>query len=110
LSFEKPRPAHTPSKGPFAVTPRFSKEADKPTIRIAIDPDTSLYGTGSVSGPLLRNGRTVTLWNTDAYGYDDTNASLYQSHPWVLAVRPDGTAFGILIDSTFRMHIAKPSL
>ncbi|HEX8875886.1 MAG TPA: TIM-barrel domain-containing protein [Phycisphaerales bacterium] len=110
LTFEKPRPAHTPSKGPFAVTPRFSKDGDKTTIRIAIDPDTSLYGTGSVSGPLLRNGRTVTLWNTDAYGYDDTNASLYQSHPWVLAVRPDGTAFGILIDSTFRMHIAKPSL
>jgi alpha-glucosidase len=30
---------------------------------------------------------------------------LYKSHPWVLAVREDGTAFGVLADSTYRVSI-----
>lgn len=65
----------------------------------------SLYGTGEVSGRLLRNGRTVVCWNTDSYAYGDDTKSLYQSHPWVLAVRQDGTAFGVLADTTYRCTI-----
>jgi alpha-glucosidase len=72
---------------------------------IDIAPGTSLYGTGEVAGPLLRNGRSIVCWNTDAYGYTDANPSLYQSHPWVLAVRADGTAFGVLADTTWRCTI-----
>lgn len=109
LTFVKPRPAPAAaSKLPAA--PRFEAQGEKTIIRYAIAPGTSLYGTGSVAGPVLRNGRTVTLWNTDAYGYDDTNPSLYQSHPWVLAVAPDGKTQGILIDSSYRMTIEMPSL
>jgi len=38
---------------------------------VAIPDGTSLYGTGEVAGPLLRNGRRVTLWNTDNFNYRD---------------------------------------
>lgn len=90
----------------FPVRPRFQRLADgRHMARIDIEPGTSLYGTGEVGGPLLRNGRTVTLWNTDAYGYGADTVSLYKSHPYVLAVRPDGTAFGVIADSTWRMDI-----
>ena len=90
----------------YAVRPVFSTMADgKQRLRVEIGQGTSLYGTGEQAGPLLRNGRSVTLWNTDAYGYNENTASLYKSHPWVLAVRADGTAFGVLIDTTWRAVI-----
>src|SRR4029077_8032644 len=53
------------------VTPAFVAGKDGQTVTVVIAPGTSLYGTGEVSGPLLRNGRTVMTWNTDAYGYGD---------------------------------------
>jgi len=59
-----------------------------------------------VAGPLRRNGQTTTLWNTDSFGYDIQTPSLYQSHPWVLGLRDDGTAFGLLIDTTCRCEIS----
>ena len=69
-------------------------------------PGTSLYGTGEVTGPLERTGTTVTLWNTDAFQYGAPGTPLYQSHPYVLCVRPDGSALGILADSIRRGTIA----
>lgn len=87
------------------ITPEFSQSNGKQRATIRITPGTSLYGTGEVTGPLLRNGRVITCWNTDAYGYDDSATSLYKSHPWVLAVRPDGTAFGVLADTTYRCEV-----
>ncbi|MFN0132310.1 MAG: TIM-barrel domain-containing protein [Phycisphaerales bacterium] len=87
------------------IVPTFSEQDGKQVVSIAIDVGTSLYGTGCATGPLLRNGRTITLWNTDAYGYADPAPSLYQSHPWVLAVRADGTAFGVMADTTWRTEI-----
>lgn len=94
-----------PAPAGFAVTPTFGRVDGKVSATVAIEPGTSLYGTGEVPGPLLRNGRRTVCWNTDAYGYDDTAESLYQSHPWVLAVRADGTAFGVLADTTYRCEV-----
>jgi alpha-glucosidase len=76
-----------------------------PAARVAIGPGTSLYGTGEVAGPLLRNGSRVVCWNSDTFGYTEGDESLYQSHPWVLAVRADGTAFGVFADTTHRCAI-----
>jgi len=95
----------TPLSGEPAVKPLFGVMDAKQAVRIVIAPGTSLYGTGEAAGPLLRNGRTVTTWNTDAYGYGDEATSLYQAHPWVLAVRADGTAFGVLADTTYRCTV-----
>lgn len=99
--------AGTPGGG-GRVSPRFVTEKGKTAVRVAVESNVSLYGTGEVAGPLLRNGSTVTLWNHDAYGYDDQTPHLYQSHPWVLGVRPDGTSFGIIFDSTYRQVITMP--
>ncbi|MFN9992485.1 MAG: TIM-barrel domain-containing protein [Phycisphaerales bacterium] len=84
------------------IVPNFRSDGGLQIAEIAIDPATSLYGTGEVAGALLRNGKSITTWNTDAYGYGSDAQSLYQSHPWVLAVRPDGSAFGVLADTTYR--------
>jgi alpha-glucosidase len=102
----------SPLAADWKVRPVFSADAGKTIVSIPIAPGTSLYGTGEVAGPLLRNGRRITCWNTDAYGYDEKNPSLYQSHPWVLAVRKDGSAFGVLLDTTWRVEVetaAQPS-
>ena len=90
----------------WKVTPAFSNEKNRFTVTIPIDAGTSLYGTGEVTGPLLRNGQSVTLWNTDNFAYGKHEGRrLYQSHPWVLAVRADGTAFGVLFDTTWRAEL-----
>ena len=47
----------------------------------------------------------VLTWNTDAWWYGSGTASLYQSHPWVLAVLPNGEALGILADTTTRCEV-----
>ncbi|KAK9215058.1 hypothetical protein WN944_007061 [Citrus x changshan-huyou] len=63
---------------------------------------TSLYGTGEVSGQLERTGKRIFTWNTISGGYGTGTTSLYQSHPWVLAVLPNGEALGVLADTTRR--------
>jgi alpha-glucosidase len=100
------KPGNTgPVGDAFKTIPIFGELDGKQSVTVRITPGTSLYGTGEVAGPLLRNGRIITCWNTDAYGYDDTAPSLYKSHPWLLAVRPDGSAFGVLADTTYRCEV-----
>ena len=68
---------------------------------------TSIYGTGEVVGSLERSGTRTVLWNTDNAGYRKRRGRrLYQSHPWLLGLRQDGSAFGILIDTTCRSTIS----
>ncbi|MFN9132138.1 MAG: TIM-barrel domain-containing protein [Phycisphaerales bacterium] len=97
-------PASGPLPSGWALVPSFAGSG-RSTATLAIPAGTSLYGTGMVAGPLLRNGRSVTAWNDDSYAYSANDNQLYQSHPWVLAVRPDGTAFGVIADTTFRCDI-----
>ena len=100
--------AAAPEISPASSTPvplEFLKIQGRPAARVAIAEDTDLYGTGEVFGPLRRNGTRIVCWNTDSYAYGARNQSLYQSHPWVLAVRADGTAFGLLADTTYRCLI-----
>jgi alpha-glucosidase len=88
-----------------AIRPVFSLRGGGRVVRVTAGRGTSLYGTGEVPGPLARNGRTTVCWNTDAYGYDSRTPSLYQSHPWVLGVRADGSAFGVLADTPGRVIV-----
>ncbi len=90
----------------FRPTPSFGKDGlGRYSAKIEIEDGTSLYGTGEVAGSLLRNEKAIATWNTDSYGYNRLNESLYQSHPWVLAVRKDGTAFGVLADTTYKCWV-----
>lgn len=105
LSMETTPTVIGPATEPFAMRPFFFQSGDRHVALIDIDDNVSLYGTGEITGPLLRNGKNTEAWNTDAYAYGASNPSLYQSHPWVLGVRDDGTAFGVLADTTFRCQI-----
>ncbi|GAB5495180.1 MAG: glycoside hydrolase family 31 protein [Phycisphaerales bacterium] len=104
LDPEKPATGASPEG--FEVEPVFfTDEQGRSSFTIEIEPGTSLYGTGEVPGPLLRNGRKTVLWNSDSYGYKEATQSLYKSHPWVLAVRDDGSSYGVIGDSTYRIEI-----
>ena len=90
----------------WALRPDFYLKNGKAIVTLPIEEGTALYGTGENTGPLLRNGKKILLWNTDNYKYlVDSGNRLYQSHPWVLGVRRDGTAFGIIGDNTWRQEI-----
>ena len=84
----------------------FQDGASLSTAELDAPVGTSFYGTGEVTGPLLRNNTTIGLWNTDNFNWHRENGSrLYQSHPWVLGVRPDGTAFGVLFDTIWMSRL-----
>ena len=87
----------------WKLRPSFSTEDGKSVVRIKVDADADLYGGGEVWGPLRRNGKTIEFWNVDTpcYGVDG-GTHLYQSHPWVLGLRSDGSSFGIIADNTWQ--------
>jgi alpha-glucosidase len=99
----------------WRAVPRFELGSDQCVATISVHAGTSLYGTGLVAGPLLRNGFVTECWTKQPFrvdpdgtvvpNYDERSPSLYQAHPWVLAVRADGTAFGALADTTYRLEI-----
>ncbi|TKY70151.1 Alpha-glucosidase 2 [Spatholobus suberectus] len=86
-------------------TPTYECRLKQQVVKLELPVGSSLYGTGEVSGQLERTGQRVFTWNTDAWGYGPGTTSLYQSHPWVLAVLPNGEALGILADTTRRCEI-----
>ncbi|GMU53847.1 MAG: alpha-glucosidase [Candidatus Xenobia bacterium] len=101
LALEKEPESRGPVPRAFPLKPAFTTGK----VQIPIPPS-DLYATGEVTGPLRRNGTAIELWNHDNYGYTDYEGRrLYQSHPWVLGVRPDGTAFGVLFDTTWRSEL-----
>ncbi len=105
LALEFPRESLGSAPHDFPVTVNFRQVHGRNAASVVIDEGTSLYGTGEVAGPLLRDGKRTVCWNTDNYAYGINSESLYQSHPWVLAVRADGTAFGVLADTSYRCMI-----
>ncbi|PTY08891.1 alpha-glucosidase [Opitutaceae bacterium EW11] len=113
-------PAHLPHsfallKSPTIAEPLTSTWADQPSFTCSgpefratftVNKDVDLYGGGEVTGPLRRNGTLVRLWNTDNYTYaKDSGSRLYQSHPWIMGVRRDGSSFGLLFDSTWKAEM-----
>jgi alpha-glucosidase len=102
---EQPAAQGRPALG-WRTRPRFGVLGrSRRVVEVATGPGVSFYGTGEQAGPLLRSGRRVTLWNNDNFDYTAASRNLYQSHPFVLAVRPDGSAFGVIIETTYRCDI-----
>ena len=86
----KVRPVHGVANGQQCVTVHLEEGVD-------------LYGCGEATGKLRRNGETFGFWNKDNYGYlAEDGKRVYQSQPWVLGVRRDGTSFGVIADNTWR--------
>lgn len=94
-----------PIPSSWQVVPRFVVSDKKYCATIKIEPGTNLYGTGEIAGPLTRDGKVTYAWNVDSAAYGGWKKNLYQSHPWVLAVRADGSSFGVLADTTYRLKI-----
>lgn len=111
----EPVPASNASFDPLRPVPTFRRGAGRYSASLPVGPGTSLYGTGEIAGPLLRNGFVSECWTTQPFRieddgevvahYDQHSKSLYQAHPWVLGVRADGSAFGLLADTTYRLEI-----
>lgn len=90
----------------WQLYPIVEKKKGHASAYLDVPQGTSLYGGGEVAGPLLRNGQSIKLWNTDSGAYSvDNGKRLYQSHPWVMGVRPDGTSFGILFDTPYKAEL-----
>jgi len=107
-SFCLPQPPRITAPLPAsALRPTFSVTPGRVSAHLDVGPGVDLYGMGEVTGPLLRNGTKVKLWNTNngEYGVDG-GRRLYQSHPWVLGLRPDGSAFGVIFDSTWKAELS----
>lgn len=105
--FEREPMATEPLPSGWRLRPVFAQRNGHHIATVQVGEDVDLYGTGEVTGPLKRNGRKISLWNIDnpAYGVDG-GAHLYQSHPWVMGLRSDGTTFGIIADNTWRQTIS----
>lgn len=90
----------------WQLYPIVEKKKEHASAYLDVPQGTSLYGGGEVTGSLLRNGQSIKLWNTDSGAYSvDNGKRLYQSHPWVMGVRPDGTSFGILFDTPYKAEL-----
>ncbi|XP_051119178.1 uncharacterized protein LOC127243279 [Andrographis paniculata] len=108
FSFKNPNVRDTPLMNVHKIptyTPNFECAMGQQVVTFEFPPNTSFYGTGEVSGQLERTGKRIFTWNTDAWGYGAGTTSLYQSHPWVLAVLPDGQSIGVLAETTRRCEI-----
>lgn len=90
----------------WQLYPIVEKKKGHASAYLDVPQGTSLYGGGELTGPLLRNGQSIKLWNTDSGAYSvDNGKRLYQSHPWIMGVRPDGTSFGILFDTLYKAEL-----
>ncbi|MCF0178122.1 MAG: DUF5110 domain-containing protein [Bacteroidales bacterium] len=90
----------------WRVRPNFSHNDSLSIVTIPIGEGDDLYGTGEVIGDLRRNDKEVVFWNKDNYGYlANEGKNLYQSHPWVLGLRKDGTAYGVIADNTWKSRL-----
>jgi alpha-glucosidase len=60
------------------------------------------FGLGDKPGPLDRLGQAFVMWNTDAFGWQESTDPIYKSIPFFLDVRGGGRTLGVLFDNTFR--------
>ena len=60
------------------------------------------FGLGDKTGPLDRRGQAFTLWNTDAYRFQESTDPIYKSIPFFVSAGGPGGSYGILLDNTWR--------
>jgi alpha-glucosidase len=63
--------------------------------------DEHYFGLGDKTGPLDRRNEAFTLWNTDAYRFQESTDPIYKSIPYFMTFRA-GRAAGLLLDNTWR--------
>src|ERR1700722_6411970 len=65
--------------------------------------DEHYFGLGDKTGPLDRRGHAYTMWNTDAYRFQESTDPIYKSIPFFMAFRA-GMATGVFLDNTWRTN------
>ena len=78
---------------------RFDGDAFR--VYKAMPLDEHYFGLGDKTGPLDRRDEAFTLWNTDAYRFQESTDPIYKSIPYFIAFR-GGRAAGVLLDNTWR--------
>jgi len=63
--------------------------------------DTHFFGLGDKPGPLDRRNEAFTMWNTDAFGWQESTDPIYKDVPFFMAFSK-GRAYGIFLDNTWR--------
>jgi alpha-glucosidase len=58
------------------------------------------FGLGDKTGPFDRRDEAFRMWNTDAYGWQESTDPIYKSIPFYLSYKA-GTSLGVLIDDTW---------
>ncbi len=61
------------------------------------------FGLGDKPGPLDRTGQTFTMWNTDAFGWQESTDPIYKSVPFFLDMN-QGRTLGVFLDNTWRTN------
>ena len=64
-------------------------------------PEEHYFALGDKPGPLDRRNMAFTLWNTDAYGFQESTDPIYKSIPFVMTMN-QGRAAGLFLDNTWR--------
>jgi alpha-glucosidase len=74
---------------------------DSFTIAKAMPLDEHFFGLGDKTGPLDRRNEAFTLWNTDAYRFQESTDPIYKAIPFFMTYQA-GKAAGVLMDNTWR--------
>ena len=61
----------------------------------------SYFGLGDKPGPLNHRNRAYTMWNTDFFGWQESDDPLYKTIPFFIGLCK-GTAYGVFFDNTYR--------
>jgi alpha-glucosidase len=78
---------------------RFDGDAFR--IYKAMPLDEHYFGLGDKTGPLDRRDEAFSLWNTDAYRFQESTDPIYKSIPYFMTFRA-GRTMGVLLDNTWR--------
>ena len=63
--------------------------------------DEHYFALGDKTGPLDHRNLAFTMWNTDAFGWQESTDPLYKDIPFFIATR-QGAAYGLFLDNTYR--------
>ncbi|WP_158749757.1 TIM-barrel domain-containing protein [Acidobacterium sp. S8] len=76
-------------------------EGDTFRLYKAMGHDEHFFGLGDKTGPLDRRNEAFTLWNTDAYRFQESTDPIYKAIPFFMTY-DGGRAAGVLLDNTWR--------
>jgi len=97
----EPQPVGELYDAKWTVYPQFHDTLQKFGVQIQLEEGSHCYGGGEQANRLCLNNSQWVTWNSDTPSYTASNLSLYQTHPFILVVRKDGSAYGVIVNSTF---------